>query len=60
MKPMTKNNLQKYIKDKTGQKTECVTRSVSITKEQQDFVNEKNLNLSKIVRDKIDELKKGK
>jgi len=37
-----------------------VTRSVNLETEQNDWINEKHINLSSFVREKIDELRKGK
>lgn len=50
------NKLDRYIKTKNLDKTELVVTSLNLEKRQKEFLNRKNLNLSKIVRDHIDEL----
>lgn len=49
-------DLKKYKKNQ-AKETEFKVSSVNITKEQSDFVNENNLNLSMLVRDHLEELR---
>ena len=53
-----KELLRRYIKDKDGNKTEMKVTSVNITQDQDTFLKDQNLNLSKIVRDAIEKLRK--
>lgn len=52
--------LDRYQKAETVEKVKQVTTSVNVTTEQKKFLEENNLNLSAIVRDAIDELRKQK
>ena len=52
-------NLQKYIKSEKPEKLDSVNRSVNIERTHQDFLNNNNLNLSKLVRDFLDSIMKG-
>lgn len=54
---MLKNNIQRYIKTPQGVKSEMHVTSVNITKEQQRWLEDNGLNLSKIVRDSIEALR---
>jgi post-segregation antitoxin (ccd killing protein) len=49
------SKLARYMHDK-GAKTETHVTSVNITKEQHEFLEKHDLNLSKIVRDAIEAL----
>lgn len=53
-------HIEKYIKDRTGSKTEGVTRSVLITREHQTFLERHDLNLSLMVRDLVDSMIQGR
>jgi hypothetical protein len=54
------SKIQKYIKDKSGEKVEMDTTSVNLKKTQIKFFHDNNLNLSQFVRDQIDELMASK
>lgn len=49
-------NLDRYIKTKLGEKVVMRTRSVNLTEDQLNFLNQHDLNLSAIVRDTIEKL----
>lgn len=51
-------HLQRYLKTKSGDKTEMKVTSVNITKEQSDWLSKNELSLSLITRDAIDSLMK--
>ncbi len=54
---MTPNfKIERYIKNKNGEKVENRTKSVNITAEQDEFLKLHELNLSLMVRDFLDEL----
>lgn len=48
--------LERYIKTSTGEKVEQVVTSLNIEKRQLEFLKARNLNLSKLVRDFLDQL----
>ena len=48
--------LLKYIKTKSGEKVEHVVTSLNIQKRHRDFLDGKQINLSALVRDLLDEL----
>lgn len=49
-------NMRRYIKDSKGNKVNNRVRSINITEEQQEFLNEHKINLSLYVRDCIEKL----
>lgn len=53
---MVSSKLQKYIRDKYGNKVEKHTTSVNITDAQREFLASININLSSYIRDQIDAL----
>lgn len=56
---MKNSKLDRYIKNSSGVKTELHVTSVNITEKQREFLEKNNLNLSKITRERLDELMKG-
>jgi hypothetical protein len=52
--------LERYIKSKEGDKVSMAVTSVNLTKAQLDFIKKKNVNLSAIVRDLVEDLMKRK
>lgn len=53
---MNAPKLERFIKDKSGDKTPMATTSVNLEKRQLDFLKLHNLNLSKIIREHLDSL----
>lgn len=54
-----KLNLSDYRKDR-DEKLDAVTTSLTLERRHKDFLESQNLNLSKLVRDFLDEIMKGK
>lgn len=48
--------LDKFIKNKQGEKVELTVTSINILKKHHDFIKEKNVNLSAMIRELIDQL----
>lgn len=53
---MSALKLQRYIKTPTGEKTEMIVRSVNITAQQHEYLNENNFNLSMLTREYLDKV----
>lgn len=49
-------NLDRFIKNKQGEKVEQKTTSINLEKRHLDFLKRRNLNLSGIVREFLDQL----
>ena len=56
---MSNIKLARYIKSKNGTKTELATTSLNLERRQLDFIRSRDLNLSLMIRDYIDELIKS-
>lgn len=48
--------LERFIKNKSGEKVENKTTSINLEKRHHDFLKERNLNLSAMVRDMLERL----
>lgn len=57
---MKKQDLEKYRKGETKQDEDKLTRSVLLYQRHQDFLEKNRLNLSKLVRDFLEDLMKQK
>lgn len=53
---MSAPKLDRFIKDKQGDKVLMKTTSVNLEQRQLDFLKRHNLNLSKIIRERLQEL----
>lgn len=60
MAPKLNPKYSRFIKDKTGTKTEMRPRSVNLTKAQLEFLDKNNLNLSQLTREMVDKMMEGK